>query len=151
VPEPLPAVKGDQSSMADASPTDFVINVHGESYEVQITGVGSDRMGRSMVYMTLDGMPESVVLEAKDSYQAPTQSGRARATDAGHVTTAMPGNIVEVLVAEGDSVKEGQPVLVTEAMKMETEVHARKSGKVVAIHVTRGDRVTPGEVLMEIE
>lgn len=150
-PEPLPVVNDSQTSVVDASPTGFVMNVHGESYEVQITGVGGDRMGRSLVYMTLDGVPESAVLEAKDSYQAPAQNGRMRATEAGHVTTAMPGNIVEVLVAEGDSVEEGQPVLVTEAMKMETEVHARKSGKVAAIHVACGDRVTPGEVLIAIE
>lgn len=151
VPEPLPAVEGGGRPVTEGSPTEFVINVHGESYEVQITGVGGDRMGRRLVYMTLDGMPESVVFEAKDSYQAPSQSGRAKATEAGHVTTAMPGNIVEVLVAEGDTVKEGQPVLITEAMKMETEVHARKSGTVSAIHVARGDRVMPGEVLVEIE
>ncbi len=63
----------------------------------------------------------------------------------------MPGNIVDVLVKEGDMVKAGQAVLITEAMKMETEVQAAIAGKVVAIHVAKGDRVTPGEILIEIE
>jgi pyruvate carboxylase subunit B len=63
----------------------------------------------------------------------------------------MPGNIVDVLVKEGDVVKAGQAVLITEAMKMETEVRAPIAGKVVAIHVAKGDRVTPGEILIEIE
>jgi pyruvate carboxylase subunit B len=62
----------------------------------------------------------------------------------------MPGNIVEVLVAVGDVVKLGQAVLVTEAMKMEAEVQAPIAGKVVDIFVKKGDRVTPGEVLIEI-
>jgi pyruvate carboxylase subunit B len=62
----------------------------------------------------------------------------------------MPGNVVEVLVNEGDTVSAGQAVLITEAMKMETEVHANIDGKVEAIYVTKGDRVTPGEVLVEI-
>jgi len=62
----------------------------------------------------------------------------------------MPGNIVDVLVAEGDSVSAGQAVLVTEAMKMETEIHANIHGKILAVNVTKGDRITPGEVLIEI-
>ena len=48
-------------------------------------------------------------------------------------------------------VKAGQPLLVTEAMKMETEVPSPLAGKVKAIHVAKGDRVNPGEVLIEIE
>ena len=63
----------------------------------------------------------------------------------------MPGNIVDVLVKEGDKVKTGQAVLITEAMKMETEVQAPIDGTVKAIHIVKGDRVTPGEVLIEIE
>jgi len=39
---------------------------------------------------------------------------------------------------------------VTEAMKMETEVHANIAGKVLAINVSKGDRITPGEILIEI-
>lgn len=53
-------------------------------------------------------------------------------------------------MSEGDTVRAGQAVLITEAMKMETEVHANIDGKVEAVHVTKGDRVTPGEVLIEI-
>ncbi|MDT4886805.1 2-oxoglutarate carboxylase large subunit [compost metagenome] len=63
----------------------------------------------------------------------------------------MPGNIVDVLVKEGDSVKAGQAVLITEAMKMETEVQAGIAGTVKAINVAKGDRVNPGEILIEIE
>ena len=63
----------------------------------------------------------------------------------------MPGNIVDVLVKEGDVVKAGQSVLITEAMKMETEIQASINGTVKAVHVAKGDRVNPGEVLVEIE
>ena len=151
VPEPLPALEDGQRPASEGTPTEFVIDVHGESYEVQITGVGRDRGGRRQVYLTLDGMPEAVVFEPRDRYQPVPGSGRSRASGAGHVTTAMPGNIVEVLVAVGDHVEEGQAVLITEAMKMETELHARRAGTVVALHVSRGERVMPGEVLVEIE
>ncbi len=131
--------------------TEFVIDVHGERYQVAITGVGIKGKGKRHLYMTLDGMPEEVVFEALNEYQAEGVSGRQQASKPGHVTTNMPGNIVEVLVAQGDVVKAGQAVLVTEAMKMEAEVQAPIAGTVTDIHVSKGDRVTPGEVLIEIE
>ena len=53
-------------------------------------------------------------------FVAEGKSGRKHASEPGHVTTAMPGNIVEVLVKEGDTVTAGQAVLIAEAMKMET-------------------------------
>lgn len=150
-PEPLPTAEGTGRPVTEGTPTEFVIDVHGESYEVQITGVGRNSGGKRQVYLTLDGMPEEVVFEAKDVYVGGAASGRARASQPGHVTTSMPGNIVDVLVAVGDRVKEGQAVLITEAMKMETEVQARIAGTVKAVHIAKGDRVTPGEVLIEIE
>ncbi|MCM5703594.1 sodium-extruding oxaloacetate decarboxylase subunit alpha [Larsenimonas salina] len=151
-PEAIPEAESGNRPVSEGVPTEFVIDVHGESYEVQITGVGSAQGSKRRVYLTLDGMPEEVVFDAKDTFVGgTTDSGRARASAAGHVTTSMPGNIVDVLVSEGDEVKEGQAVLITEAMKMETEIQARVSGTVRAIHVAKGDRVTPGEVLIEIE
>jgi len=56
-----------------------------------------------------------------------------------------------VLVEEGRHVTEGEPVLVTEAMKMETEIRAPVSGVVRAVNVCRGDSVNPDEALVEIE
>jgi pyruvate carboxylase subunit B len=131
--------------------TEFVIDVHGESYQVAITGVGVKGTSKRHFYLTLDGVPQEVVFESLNEYQAESKTGRKQATKEGHVTTNMPGNIVAVLVKEGDVVTAGQPVLVTEAMKMEAEVQAPIGGKVVGIFVAKGDRVTPGEVLIEIE
>ena len=102
-------------------------------------------------------MPEEILVEALDEILPEGESkpvsrgGRPRATEPGHVTTSMPGTIVDVLVKIDDEVKAGAPVLITEAMKMETEVQAPIAGKVVAIHVTKGDSVTPEECLVEIE
>ncbi|MEH6354818.1 MAG: sodium-extruding oxaloacetate decarboxylase subunit alpha [Marinobacter sp.] len=130
--------------------TEFRIEVHGESYEVAVTGSGESGVGKRKLYLSLDGMPEEVVFESLNDYVAQSSSGRKKASTPGHVSTAMPGNVVEVLVKEGDTVSAGQAVLITEAMKMETEVHADIDGKVAAIYVTKGDRVTPGEMLIDI-
>lgn len=151
-PEALEPINGEGARpVTDGGvPTEFVIDVHGESYQVAITGVGIKGSAKRHIYMTLDGMPQEVVFEALNEYRAEGESGRKQASQPGHVTTNMPGNIVEVLVAVGDVVKEGQAVLVAEAMKMETEVQAPIAGTVTDVHVAKGDRVTPGEVLIEI-
>jgi pyruvate carboxylase subunit B len=152
VPEVLEPVGQSTRPVSEGGvPTEFVIDVHGESYQVAITGVGIKGAGKRHIYMTLDGMPEEVVFEALNEYKAEGASSRKSASKPGHVSTNMPGNIVEVLVAMGDTVKVGQAVLVTEAMKMEAEVQAPIAGKVIEIFVKKGDRVTPGEVLIEIE
>ncbi|SFM35420.1 sodium-extruding oxaloacetate decarboxylase subunit alpha [Marinobacter zhejiangensis] len=148
--ELLPPEQGGKGRMGAGVATEFRIDVHGETYEVAVTGVGDSGAGKRKLYLSLDGMPEEVVFESLNEYVAEGSSGRKRATEPGHVTTAMPGNVVDVLVKEGDTVTAGQAVLVTEAMKMETEVHANVAGTVQAVHVAKGDRVTPGEVLIEI-
>lgn len=131
--------------------TEFKIDVHGETYEVAITGVGASGAGKRKLYLSLDGMPQEVTFESLNEYIAEAGNKRKQASAPGHVSAAMPGNVVDVLVAEGDSVSAGQAVLITEAMKMETEVHANIAGLVKKVHVVKGDRITPGEILIEIE
>jgi len=60
------------------------------------------------------------------------------------------GNIFKVLVAPGEEVSEGQPLLVVEAMKMETAVSAPKSGIVTEVYVNEGDVVAVGDSLVAI-
>lgn len=152
VPEellPIPSAGG--VARQEGVPTEFVIDVHGESYRVDITGIGIKGEGKRHFYLTIDGAPEEVVFEPLNEFVAGGTGKRKQASAPGHVTTSMPGNIVDVLVKEGDEVKAGQGLLVAEAMKMETEISAPIAGKVVAIHVAKGDRVNPGEVLIEVE
>jgi pyruvate carboxylase subunit B len=112
--------------------------------------------------MTVDGVPEEVLVETLDELQAGPGEGetparavkgsqRPRATLPGHVTSSMPGTIVDILVSTGDHVEAGTPVLISEAMKMETEIQAPVTGTVTAIHVSKGDTVNPDETLVEIE
>jgi 3-methylcrotonyl-CoA carboxylase alpha subunit len=62
----------------------------------------------------------------------------------------MPGKVVRVLVAEGDSVAAGQPVLIMESMKMETELAAAVAGTVAAVHVAADQVVGQGDPLVDI-
>ena len=111
--------------------------------------------------MTVNGIPEEVLVEIIDEIPAADGnsndkrsaggSQRPRATHPGDITTSMPGTIIEVLVAVGDTIEAGTPVLITEAMKMETEIQSPVAGKVTAINVSKGDSVNPDETLVEIE
>ncbi|MFB8830626.1 sodium-extruding oxaloacetate decarboxylase subunit alpha [Azotobacter sp. CWF10] len=152
VPEALlPIPTAGAGSASEGVPTEFLIDVHGETYRVDITGVGLKGEGKRHFYLSIDGMPEEVVFEPLNEFVAGGGGKRKQAGGPGDVSTSMPGNIVDVLVKEGDTVKAGQPILITEAMKMETEVQAPIGGTVKAIHVAKGDRVNPGELLVEIE
>jgi pyruvate carboxylase subunit B len=62
----------------------------------------------------------------------------------------MTGVIKELLVAQGDSVQEGEPIMMMEAMKMDIEVSALSSGSVAEIYVQAGDNVKEGQALAKI-
>ena len=148
---PIPEAGGVAPAGGEGVPTEFVVDVHGESYRVDITGVGVKSDGKRHFYLSIDGMPEEVVFEPLNDFVAGSSGKRKQASALGDVSTSMPGNIVDVLVKVGDTVKAGQAVLISEAMKMETEVQAPIAGTVTAVHVAKGDRVNPGDVLVEIE
>jgi pyruvate carboxylase subunit B len=74
----------------------------------------------------------------------------AKATGPAPVVAPMPGLVVRVNVAVGDSVQAGQGVVVMEAMKMENELRASASGTVKAINVSPGKAVEKGTVLVEL-
>jgi len=67
------------------------------------------------------------------------------------LTAPMPGTVIRVAVAEGQAVEARQPLLVLEAMKMETPVVAPYEAVVRAVHVAEGDRVSGGQLLVELD
>jgi acetyl-CoA/propionyl-CoA carboxylase, biotin carboxylase, biotin carboxyl carrier protein len=88
------------------------------------------------------------------SLWAPAMAAAAAGVSAGptgEVVAAMQGTVVEVRVAVGDVVEAGDPVMVLEAMKMETTLVAPRSGRVTALDVRPGDGAEAGRVLARIE
>ncbi|MCU4677030.1 sodium-extruding oxaloacetate decarboxylase subunit alpha [Catenovulum sp. 2E275] len=147
----LPAEAGQGAKLGKVGASEFKITVHGETYDIAVTGIGESGADKRKIYLSLDGMPEEVVFEPLNELVADgSAKGRKRVSSPGHITTTMPGNVVDILVKEGDTVTAGQAVLVAEAMKMETEIHTSIAGTVKAVYVAKGDRVTPGDVLIEV-
>jgi len=163
-PEPLEPLPDKTGKASNTAPTDFNVVHHGETYHIEVRGTGHKSDTQRRFFLTVDGVPTEILVETLDEVvltggaegavpKKPRQAGgkRPRASKEGHVTTSIPGRIVDVLVKQGDQVKAGDPVLITEAMKMETEVQAPISGKIAAVHVSKGDNVNPDEALIEIE
>ena len=63
----------------------------------------------------------------------------------------MTGTVLKLNVSSGDSVLEGQTLLILEAMKMENEIYAPADGKVTRIHVSEGTSVNAGDALIDLE
>ncbi len=165
-PEPLHEKHTPASADARYAPNEFNVTLHGETFHIRLTGSGHPGEDQRPYYVSVDGIAEEVLVETLSEIEVAEGSGgtakkkvatssggskRPRPTHEGCVTTAMPGTIVDVKVAVGGKVSAGDPVLVIEAMKMENEIQAPKSGTVVAIHVKKGDSVTPDETLLEIQ
>ena len=128
---------------------------------VQVRGALSLRVDGRVVDLTTEGTPPDigVVASGHRSYVR-VESARQRAAAAvaslgaglkeDLVRSPMPGRIVRVLVAPGDEVEAGQPLVVVEAMKMETTLAAEIDGTVKAVNANAGDTVDAGAVLVEI-
>jgi len=84
-------------------------------------------------------------VEAIDEVSDSTGRGSSR------IEAPIPGKVVEVAVEPGNEVAPGQSLVVLEAMKMENELTADRGGRVVAVHVTAGDTVDSGALLVELE
>ncbi|MCP5250319.1 MAG: sodium-extruding oxaloacetate decarboxylase subunit alpha [Burkholderiales bacterium] len=159
IPEPLELAVNATSGVQKA-PTEFNVALHGESYHIKITGTSPKNDTLRHFYFMVDGVPEEIVVETLDeivldggtqgAVQSNIASKRRRPSAEGDVVVSMPCNILDVLVKVSQKVNAGQPVLVTEAMKMETEVTAPISGTVKAVHVIKGEPANPNEVLIEI-
>ena len=79
------------------------------------------------------------------------EPGSSGTEDEGGLVAPMPGKVLEVLVAQGDVVEAGSPLMVLEAMKMEHRIVAAADGTVVAVHFEAGDQVAQGAVLLDLE
>jgi len=152
-PEPLEPITDTLCANINR-PTEFNVTLHGDCYHIRITGSGHTHQDKRPFYLTVNGIPEEIQVETLEEIDDDTSSSkgskRPRASQPGDVTTSMPGIIVEVLVNTGDSVKAGEPLLISEAMKMETEIQSPIEGVIQAIHVEKGDNVNPDETLIEI-
>jgi len=88
---------------------------------------------------------------AQKTRSASRGASQSAGAASGTITAPMQGTVIKVLVTEGQTVAQGDAVLVLEAMKMENQIQADKAGKVSKINCKAGDTVGSGDVLLVIE
>jgi biotin carboxyl carrier protein len=120
----------------------YIIKVNGTPYEVEVQEIG----GPSAPAAPVAAKPKGRAAAGQQAVKT-TQPAVA---SAGDVAAPMPGTVLKVKVAAGETVKKGQVLLILEAMKMENEIVSPADGKVAALNVEAGKSVTAGEVMVTI-
>jgi biotin carboxyl carrier protein len=67
------------------------------------------------------------------------------------IEAPMPGKIIDIMVEEGTEVKEGEPIIILEAMKMQNEIASHVTGIVQSVSVKKNDSVMKDDVLIDIQ
>lgn len=156
-PEPIESFE----NVAEDLAKEFNIIVNGEHYGIKIEGSGRTTNGVKPFFLRLDGELKEVYVEQDSSESSANPSpqstkkvatkGQIIASDDNHIATNMPGTVRKINVKIGDKVKKGDVVAIVEAMKMENEVVAQKSGSVKNIFVDLDSSVVANQALMLIE
>lgn len=118
----------------------YSITVNGKAYDVSVEELGADAAAPVA----------AAAPAAAPKAAAPAPAAAPAAVEGTKITAPMPGTILDVKVAVGDSVKAGQALFVLEAMKMENDVNSPSDGKVLSINTTKGTAVETGTVLAVI-
>lgn len=110
-----------------------------------------DLNGDRLIRFELNGMPREIKVHDKHVATANVEVRKADKDVIGEVGATLSGSVVKVLVKEGQHVKLREPILVTEAMKMETTITAPKEGTVSEIVVKAGTRISSDDLLLVIK
>jgi len=126
----------------DSSMKYYNITVNGVAYSVSVeeTAAGAAPVAAAPAAPKAPAAPAA----------APKAAAPAAAAGAVSVKAPMPGNILDVKVAAGASVKAGDVLVILEAMKMENEIVAPQDGTVASVNVHKGDTVNSGDVLVSM-
>jgi len=128
----------------------FNVTVNGKTYEVDVEEVGGVASAPRPAAPARSAAPAPkaapAAAPAPKAAPAPAEVPAGSAT----VTAPMPGTVLDIKVAAGDTVTEGQCVMILEAMKMENEIMAPTSGTVSSVTVNKGASVNSGDVMIVI-
>jgi len=123
----------------------------GRQFIIRFLALGEpDDKGRRTVFFELNGQPRNVQVDDHDAGATREALPKAEEGNPAHVAAPMPGMVVKVFFAEGETVARGDVLFAIEAMKMETAVHAEQGGAVKRIVTQAGVTVEAKDLMMEL-
>ncbi len=137
-----PAAAASQTDAETSVERTYSVEVSGRRFDVRVIGAGAEA-GDARAGGPAAGVSKPVRGVAKKRAQAVAGSDT--------LTSPMQGNVWKVPVSQGQQVAEGDVVAIIEAMKMENEIPAHKSGVIASLPISEGDGVRRGDVLAVIE
>ncbi|WP_291636322.1 pyruvate carboxylase [Clostridium sp.] len=126
----------------------------GKTYMIKLVHIGKlDLEGNKVLVFEVDGNRREIKIKDRNNkvlqdFQAIEMADSSNPLEIG---SPIPGTVLSILVTEGDTVTENQPLMVVEAMKMETRVSASVAGVVESINVKEGQQVKAGELLINFK
>jgi pyruvate carboxylase subunit B len=113
---------------------EYTVVVNGERFNVQVS----------------EGLDASIDVKTVTSVAAPTVVAAPSVSDSVEISASLPGSVFKIVAKVGDELKEGDVVIILEAMKMEIEILAPKDGVLLSIDVEEGQNVEYGQLLATI-
>ena len=127
----------------------YKVTLNGRTYEVEVEAGKAMLTDEYEAFAPAPAAPAAAAAPAAPAAPAPAAAAAPAVTAAGEpVNSPMPGTILRVEVAQGAAVKEGQLLVVLEAMKMENEILAPRDGTVAQVVVQKGSHVETGSPLI---
>jgi len=124
----------------------------GKTLIVKLSSIGEPQHdGTRVMYFELNGQSREIIIQDLTADFDGASALKADSLDPNQIGATMPGTVLKVVVNKGSSVKRGEHLLITEAMKMETTVQAPKDGVVKEIYVAAGEAISTGDLLITLE
>lgn len=124
----------------------------GKTLIIKLIEIGEPQHdGTRTLYFELNGQSRELVIQDLTVEVDGKIALKADPSNPNQIGATMPGTVLKVVVSKGSTVKRGDHLMITEAMKMETTVQAPKDGVVKEIYAVAGDAISTGDLLIEIE
>ncbi|MFJ8238059.1 pyruvate carboxylase [Ureibacillus sp. NPDC094379] len=124
----------------------------GKTLIIKLVSIGeAQHDGTRVLYFELNGQSRELIIQDSHVKTTGTAAVKADPSNPNQIGATMPGTVLKVVVPKGSSVKRGDHLLITEAMKMETTVQAPRDGIISDIYVIEGDSISTGDLLIEFE
>ena len=124
----------------------------GKVLYIRLIQIGElDETGQRIVFFELNGQSREIIVRDANAKTTAAVRRKADHGNTNHIAATMPGTILDVQVQQGDEIEEGQLLLISEAMKMETTLKAPRKAVVKELLVANGDQVNSGDLLLVLE